>query len=551
MKTLHTLCAALLVSTLAGCGGGGGAGLACGGLLSAACNTAKPNTEPVANAGTIQNVTLDVPAFVNGVPKLIKLVTLDGSRSTDKESDSLNLTYKWTMTEKPGGSNATLSSASSVRPTFIADVTGVYRISLVVSDGKLSSVNDASVTVVASITNSAPVADAGPTQNVVLGSTVMLDGTTSTDADLSDPRIYRWALQVPKSSGSTARLSDASSPRPTFVADKLGEYIATLWVSDGKVESSPVMVSVFSSVENTAPTARAGDDQTVKLGTSAVTVSLDGTNSTDPENDRLSYKWTWMSYPTSVSVTTAPSLTATSPRPTFTPTIAGTYVLALTVNDGKKDSTPDPVTITVNAASTNTPPVAVAGTDQYVPVSSTNKITLNGSASYDSDAGETSTLSYKWYLSRPAADTTTTTSPFSSLTSPTFYASTAGVYVASLVVTDANGKDSAVSTTRVTASTANSPPVANAGVSLTGTVGTEVTLDGSASTDADGDTITYAWTIQSAPDNNSVTSLTNASTATPSFTPNAVGVYVIKLIVNDGKVSSAAHTVTVTVAASS
>ena len=233
-------------------------------------------------------------------------------------------------------------------------------------------------------------------------------------------------------------------------------------------------------------------------------------------------------------------------KPTFTPTLAGTYVLALTVNDGKKDSEADSVTITVNAASTNTAPVAVAGTDQYVPVSSTNKITLTGSGSYDNDTGETATLTYKWYLSRPAADTTAVLSS-STATSPTFYASTAGVYVASLVVTDVNGSASTVSQTRVTASTANSPPLANAGVIQTVSGATPlVTLDGSGSTDADGDTITYAWTIQSAPDLNTVTALTDATTVAPSFTPNTPGVYVIKLIVNDGKVSSAAHTVTIT-----
>jgi len=543
MKILQIVCTVFLVSLLTACGGGGG--VACGGLLSGVCTTSKPNTEPVANAGTLQNVTLDTPAFINGFSKLTKLVTLDGSRSSDKETDGLNLTYKWTLSEKPAGSTATLSSATALRPTFTADVTGPYKISLVVSDGKLTSLNDATVTVVASITNSAPVADAGAKQNVVLGSRVMLDGTASTDADLTDPRIYRWALQVPKGSGSTATLSDASSPRPTFVADKLGDYIATLWVSDGKVESSSVQVIVTSSVENTPPTARAGDDQTVKLSTSAITVTLDGTNSTDPENDKLTYKWTWMSYPTSVSVTTAPSLTATSPKPTFIPTLAGTYVLALTVNDGKKGSEPDPVTITVNAATTNTAPVAVVGSDQYVPVSSTNKITLSGSGSYDSDTGETATLTYKWYLSRPEGDTTAVLSS-STATSPTFYASTAGVYVASLVVTDANGEKSTVSSTRITASTANSPPVANAGVIQSVSGATLVTLDGSASTDADGDTITYAWTLQSAPDGNTVTALTDATTAAPSFTPNAVGIYVIKLIVNDGKVNSAAHTVTIT-----
>ena len=305
MKTIQIVCAVFLVSILIACGG-----VACGGLLSSVCSTDKKNTQSVANAGTLQNVTLDNPAFINGVSKLTKLVTLDGSRSTDKETEDLNLTFKWTFSEKPAGSTAVLSSATALRPTFTADVTGTYKISLVVSDGKLTSINDATVTVVASITNSAPVADAGAKQNVVLGSKVMLDGTTSTDADLTDPRIYRWTLQVPKGSGITAKISDTTSPRPTFVADKLGDYIVTLWVSDGKVESSLVQVIVTSSVENTPPTARAGDDQTVKLSTTAtITVTLDATNSTDPENDRLTYKWAWMSYPS--ALTAAPSLTTT------------------------------------------------------------------------------------------------------------------------------------------------------------------------------------------------------------------------------------------------
>ena len=66
------------------------------------------------------------------------------------------------------------------------------------------------------------------------------------------------------------------------------------------------------------------------------------------------------------------------------------------------------------------------------------------------------------------------------------------------------------------------------------------------SSDGDGDTLTYAWSIQSKPELSSSTlALTDPTTATPSFTPDVVGVYVIKLVVSDGKVSSAAHTVTI------
>ena len=537
LRALLGVCLIAITATLAACGGGSLGSVACGSLLGSACGNDKPNTAPIANAGTLQNVTLDVPAQVNGAAVLIKMVTLDGSRSSDEETESLNLKYRWTLAERPSGSVAALSDTAAVRPTFIADTVGTYRATLVVSDGKLESA-PVSLTVVASITNSAPVANPGVRQEAVLGSIVMLDGTASTDSDLSDPRTYRWTLQVPVGSASSARLSDATSPRPIFTADKVGEYVATLVVGDGKVLSQAASSVVVVSVENTAPTALAGDDQNVTLKTSPLvtTVSLDGTNSSDAQNDRLTYKWAWMSYPG----TSAPTLASTSPRPTFNPSAAGTYVLTLTVNDGKKDSAPDPITVTVTAA--NSSPVAVAGTDQYVPVSSANKVTLSSAGSYDPDGDA---IAYRWYLSRPMADTTAELSS-SVAASPTFTAAYEGVYVASLVITDVNGNASTVSQTRVTASSANSPPVANAGPKQSISGNTLVSLDGTSSSDGDGDTLTYAWSIQSKPELSSSTlALTDPTTATPSFTPDVVGVYVIKLVVSDGKVSSAAHTVTI------
>ncbi|MBI5198052.1 MAG: IPT/TIG domain-containing protein, partial [Nitrospirae bacterium] len=60
-----------------------------------------------------------------------------------------SLTYSWSMTTKPAGSAAILSSASAVNPTFTADVDGTYVISLVVNDGKVDSAPD-TATIIAS-----------------------------------------------------------------------------------------------------------------------------------------------------------------------------------------------------------------------------------------------------------------------------------------------------------------------------------------------------------------------------------------------------------------
>jgi chitinase len=72
------------------------------------------------------------------------LVTLDGSASSD--ASQRPLTFAWTL-QPPAGSTATLSSTSAAKPTFTADVTGVFRAHLTVTAGGLSSEADTTVAV--------------------------------------------------------------------------------------------------------------------------------------------------------------------------------------------------------------------------------------------------------------------------------------------------------------------------------------------------------------------------------------------------------------------
>jgi len=519
MNLFKFFSAILLATQLMACGGGGGAAL---GALVGAINSSSPlNEAPIANAGITQNVSL---GFVGGVAS--KVVTLDGTGSTDPNNNPL--TFAWTLT-KPAGSAAVLSSATAPKPTFTADMVGTYTATLLVKDdANLESKASSVVTIVASISNSAPVANAGAKQFVVFGasSTVTLDGTYSTDAD-NDQLTYKWSLQKPPT--SAAVLSSLTSSRPTFNADVAGDYVAQLIVNDGKVDSTSSSVIVVASVANVQPVANAGDDKNVTVST---VVTLDGTNSTDANFDTLTYLWSWMASPG-----TAPALSsATSPKPTFTPAAAGTYVLSLTVSDGKLASTPDPITITVSAA--NSLPVAVAGADQNVITATV--VTLDGSASTDAD--KLDVLTYQWSLNRPTGSAAALSS--ATAAKPTFTADISGIYVASLIVNDGKASSTNQSLTRVTAAVANSAPVANAGTAQTVTGTGTVTLSGSG-TDANGDTLTYKWYLTTKP-TSSVATLALSTTAAPTFTPDQVGVYVATLIVNDGKVDSAPTTVTIT-----
>lgn len=92
---------------------------------------------------------------------------------------------------------------------------------------------------------------------------------------------------------------------------------------------------------------------------------------------------------------------------------------------------------------------------------------------------------------------------------------------------------------------ANLAPVANAGPDQTVYVGDTVTLDGSKSSDADGNSLTFRWALTSRP-NGSAATLSNATAVNPTFAVDRPGTYVAQLIVNDGKIDSAPDTVAIT-----
>lgn len=92
------------------------------------------NHDPTAQAGPDQNVNTGT------------IVALDGSGSSDADGDELS--YAWSIVQKPAGSTAELSAATTATPAFTADKEGSYVVELIITDstGGVSSADAISVT---------------------------------------------------------------------------------------------------------------------------------------------------------------------------------------------------------------------------------------------------------------------------------------------------------------------------------------------------------------------------------------------------------------------
>jgi len=195
--------------------------------------------------------------------------------------------------------------------------------------------------------NHPPVADAGADQVVGEGTQVTLDGASSYDED-GEPLGFAWT----QTAGPAVILSDSTSPSPTFTAPVVGPGGETLTfalsVSDG-IDTSTDTVNVVVESVNHVPVANAGNDQTADERT---IVLLDGSASSDPDQDPLSYRWTQVGgTPVVLSDPSSPTAAFTAPD---VPQGGDTLIFRLVVNDGFLDSAPDEVTISV--LDSNDPP---------------------------------------------------------------------------------------------------------------------------------------------------------------------------------------------------
>ena len=288
------------------------------------------------------------------------------------------------------------------------------------------------------------------------------------------------------------------------------------------------ILQVSVPAPNGPPTADAGPDQTVREG---LMVSLVG-NATDPDGDALSYLWTHDS-PLNITLAnaTAPSTTFIAPAVHTNTTITFT----LTVSDTAAD-TADSVHITITDGS---------------PAAPRNLRAAPGIFSVDlawDDPDDGTITGYRILSHIPATQPEPHTLVNDTGSAATSYAirdlEPGTAYTFRIIAINEYG-ESGTSDPVSVSTLPNNPPISDAGPDQTVRPGDTITLNGTASHDPDGHTISYAWNQTSG----TGVALSGADTGSPTFEAPAVAnrtTLAFQLTVSDGRLASS-DTVDITI----
>ncbi len=369
-------------------------------------------------------------------------------------------------------------------------------------------------------TCSAVTPNAGPNQLAYVGRTVTVDALMSTSAD-GQPLTFQWQLSS-RPAASAAALSVSSGPITTFVPDVAGTFVVKLRATGSC--AAETTVQIYATVGGsdggcTQVIARAGGDRQVSTGE---TVSLSGATSVSLDGAPLSYVWTLVAAPIGSTAVLSPTV---GPYTSFTADLGGSYAVQLAATGSCTATT------TVQITASNSPPVAMASAQPAGTVPVRAQVTLSGASSYDPDHEP---ITYAWTLAAPAGSVATLSSAAD--VAPRFTPDVAGHYVATLVVTDAHASSTPA---QVAVDALDVPPVAVVPSALYGNVGAAVTIDASGSHDPDGDAISYAWSIASAPQGSAAT-VEAVSPGVVRLVPDVAGPYVVHVVVSDSAATTGA-----------
>ena len=406
-------------------------------------------------------------------------LSVDGSGSSDPDGTIASYAWSW-------GDGTPAGSGAAATHTYAA--AGTYSVTLTVTDNRGgTATSSVPVSVVA---NQAPTASFTHSESFLVTS---VNGSASSDAD-GTVASYAWSWGDGSANGSGATATH------TYAA--AGTYAVTLTVTDDKgatgTSSTPVTVAA-----NQAPSASFTHTE------SFMATSVDASASSDPDGTIASYAWSWGDGTANGSGVTANHTYATE----------GDHTVTLTVTDDLGKTSTSSAVVTTVLAPNQLPSASFTSSASFLALS------VDGSGSSDPD-GTIASYAWSWGDGTPAGSGAAATHTYAA----------AGTYSVTLTVTDNRG-GTATSSVPVSV-VANQAPTA----SFTHSESFLVTsVNGSASSDADGTVASYAWSWGDGS--------ANGSGATATHTYAAAGTYAVTLTVTDDKGATGTSSTPVTVAA--
>ena len=401
---------------------------------SASNQTAFDELEVVVNSPPVADAGEDQRASVG------ELITFDGSKSFDRDGNIIEFIWDFGDGTKQKGINATHSYEKP----------GRYWVTLTIKDDSGSTTNisqDKALVII----NHPPVANAN-LKSFLSSNTVQFDGTGSNDPD---GKVIKFLWDF--GDGSKGK-----GPSPIHFYQNPGTYVVRLTVFDDSNTSTNSASDEIKVNVNYLPIADAGPDL---IGAPGQSLYLDGSGSVDPDGKIKSFKWDF-----------GDGLTGKGSNVLHRYYKPGIYSALLTVLDdsGHKDAVSfDEVKIFINQS-----PVAIAGKDLIIAPNET--VCFDGSRSFDPDG---KIIFYKWSFS-DGKESNNSVRVCREFSKP-------GIYSATLTVIDNSQVDNSSAQDKVYIRV-NHQPEADAGEDIYTNKRT-VLLDGSGSTDADGDPLSYIW----------------------------------------------------------
>ncbi|WP_160175208.1 PKD domain-containing protein [Ruegeria halocynthiae] len=490
-------------------------------------------------------------------------LTLDGSQSYDLDGDSIQ--HSWALISAPAGSTAGIGSEQTGTAVLTPDLPGAYVVQLSVEDDAVAGVPE---TALIMVTPPLPTAHAGRDRLAGDSGQLTLDGTLSAGNGLT----YSWSSLGLMGDGSSVEITDASLALPEIgLSIRQGRFrdvirqneVYHLKRSDTGDTCQfdirqPADISGASASESIQFTLHSRGRQVGMQGDILVwevenkqtytrDVTLQDSNGVDHGT------WT-VPGRTSLHVTTADigkarmnavvgGVARDDDRAKKNPfnrnnpvcTGPGSGVVQLIVSDAAGASLPD----TIFVGNTNLRPVLETGSN--ISLVSGQTVDLNAT-DYSFD-GNADSLSYGWSLiARPSGSVADLGAPIVPGDALSFAPDRVGVYLLQITASD----DAMMAEPSVVmVEVVNSPPVAAISGDTEAFVDDLATISAAGSGDPDGDALSYAWTLVSAPDGSTAGIMGQGQSAI-TFTPDRRGEYVFSLVVSDYEFASAPVTWTLT-----